>query len=90
MHATHAPDPTSFPALATRATALALSRPDEARRILEWLEPIEADRLFLELLRIARGKLAPRLMSRDLRSVLSALVACGGALAQGEPRAEPP
>ena len=76
-----------FPALSSRALALAHARPDEARRILEWLEPIEGERLFLELVRIARGKLAPRLMSRDLRSVLRPLVACAGALAQGDPPA---
>jgi hypothetical protein len=79
----------SFHALASRAVALTLARPDEARRILEWLDPAAADRLFLELLRIARGKVAARLMSSDLRSVLQSLTACLE-VTQGEPPAAPP
>jgi hypothetical protein len=68
-----------FPELAARALALAISRPDDARRMLEWLDPVEGVRLFGELSRIARGRVAPRLMSRDLRASLPALVACAAA-----------
>ena len=69
-----------FPELVARATALALARPDDARRVLEWLDPVEGPRLFPELVRVARGKLAPRHMSRDLRATLPSLVACAGAV----------
>src|SRR5919206_2161398 len=69
-----------FPTLAARAAAFALARPAEARRALEMLEPYEGYRLFLELLRVARGKAPPRLMSRDLREVLPFVVRCADAL----------
>ncbi len=81
MNATASIETLPFPALAARALALCLARPDEARRTLELLDPLEGHRLFLELVRIARGKEPPRLMSRDLRSVLPHLAACGVTLA---------
>jgi hypothetical protein len=67
------PEALPFPELAARALALVLSRPDDARRMLEGV------RLFGELSRVARGRVAPRLMSRDLRASLPALVACAAA-----------
>jgi hypothetical protein len=75
-----------FPELAARALAFVIARPDDARRMLEWLDPLEGARLFSELSRVARGKLAPRLMSRDLRASLPSLVACAVATVADAPR----
>jgi hypothetical protein len=82
-------EPLPFPELVARAAALALARPDDARRALDALEPFEGPRLFLELSRIARGRVAPRLMSRDLRAALPALAACYDVAAETGPPSSP-
>jgi hypothetical protein len=65
-----APEPLPFPQLVRAAIALVEARPEEVRVILGLLEPYEGHRLHLELLRIARGKTPPRLMSQPLRELL--------------------
>jgi hypothetical protein len=78
-------EPLPFAVLVSGAVGLALLRPDQTRALLHLLEPFEAPRLWLELLRVARGRLAPRRMSRGLRAVLPFLLEYAR-----EPRAAPP
>ena len=65
----------TFQDLVTTATALTLARPEQTRALLEALDPYESYRLWLELLRVAKGRLAPREMSKGLRDILPLIVA---------------
>jgi hypothetical protein len=64
----------AFPEIIASAVGLVLIRPRETKSALYELEPLEAPRLWPELLRVASGRLAPRAISRTLRAVLPRLV----------------
>jgi hypothetical protein len=65
----------TFQDLVTTATALALARPEQTRALLESLDPYESYRLWLELIRVAKGRQPPREMSKGLRDLLPLIVA---------------
>ncbi len=67
-------EPLPFALLVSGAVGLALLRPEQTRALLHLLDPFEGPRLWLELLRVARGRLAPRRMSHGLRDVLPFLL----------------
>jgi hypothetical protein len=88
---TNARDPEpSFALLVSNAVGLALVRPDQTRALLHLLEPFEGHRLWLELLRVARGRLAPRRMSHGLRDVLPFLLEYAREPAPAADAAAPP